>query len=155
MVDIGQTDYRNGAKERLKEDGLLLRQELFSGCIYLAGRAVEGMLRAMIWKGDCDYALGKKTLNTGHNLREMLKLVGNLGLLRESVALESLKTDVQKVGRLWWNNMRFCSTLKISKVWRGLGEVDARRTIKKATAEYFDACTRIIRMSERILWQSN
>ncbi len=109
----------------------------------------------MIWKGDCDYALGKKTLNTGHNLREMLKLVGNLGLLRESVALESLKTDVQKVGRLWWNNMRFCSTLKISKVWRGLGEVDARRTIKKATAEYFDACTRIIRMSERILWQSN
>ncbi len=46
MAAIGATDYRNGAMERLEEAFILLRQERLGGCVYLAGRAVEGILRA-------------------------------------------------------------------------------------------------------------
>jgi hypothetical protein len=45
---FGQKHYREGALERLDEASLLLRAQQFAGAIYLAGRAVEGMLRALI-----------------------------------------------------------------------------------------------------------
>jgi hypothetical protein len=75
MPSIGETDYRSGAKERLGESFILLRAEHLAGSIYMAGRAVEGMLRAVIWKSDSEYSTGKKSLETGHNLRDMLTLV--------------------------------------------------------------------------------
>lgn len=52
MAAVGGADYRGGALNRLEEAGVLLRQDLFGGSIYLAGRAVEGMLRAIIWFSD-------------------------------------------------------------------------------------------------------
>jgi HEPN domain-containing protein len=63
----GGFDYRNGALDRLEEASILLRNGRFEGSVYLAGRAVEGMLRAVIWEHDREYALGKKTLDTGHD----------------------------------------------------------------------------------------
>src|ERR1017187_5832107 len=110
MGMIGETDYRNGAKERLSEALILLRAGRFGGGIYLAGRAVEGIMRAVIWKSDPEYATGKKSLETGHDLREMLKLVRNLGVLREQDIRESISADVQHVARLWLNDMRFWPT---------------------------------------------
>src|SRR5687767_14730215 len=98
MATIGDDDYRDGARERLDEAFLLLRQDRFGGSIYLAGRAVEGMLRAVIWKSDPDYAAGKKSLETGHDLREMLRLVRNLGVLRDTELRHAIAADVQKVG---------------------------------------------------------
>jgi hypothetical protein len=49
MAAIGESEYRAGARERLEEAYILLRQERLSGSIYLAGRAVECILRAVIW----------------------------------------------------------------------------------------------------------
>ena len=65
MATMGAKDYLNGANERLMEAFVLLRREHFAGSIYLAGRAVEGMLRALIWTGDREIATGKKSLETG------------------------------------------------------------------------------------------
>jgi hypothetical protein len=152
MASIGSADYRLGAKERLEEAFTLLRKEQLAGSIYLAGRAVEGMLRAVIWKGDPEYATGKKYLNTGHDLRDMLILVKNLGILRNNSLRESLAADVQKVGRLWSNNMRFLPTGKIRTMWYDLGEVYGKRTLRAAADEYCDACSAIIKRCEA-LWQ--
>jgi hypothetical protein len=55
-------DYRKGALERLDDAGHLLRQERLGDAIYLAGRAVEGMLRAVVWLNDADVREGRKSL---------------------------------------------------------------------------------------------
>jgi len=65
-------NYRKGALERLDDAGRLLRQERLGDAIYLAGRAVEGMLRAVVWLNDSDVREGRKSLETGHQLPELL-----------------------------------------------------------------------------------
>jgi hypothetical protein len=153
MPTIGADDYRNGARERLEEAFILLRTERLAGSIYMAGRAVEGMLRAVIWKSDPDYRTGKKALETGHDLRDMLRLVRNLGILRDSGVRDAIVPDVQKVGRLWWNNMRFLPAAKVRAVWHRLNEVGGKREMKQAAHEYFDACSAVIKRCEA-LWRS-
>lgn len=153
MTAIGGADYRDGAGERLNESLHLLRRGLFSGSIYLAGRAVEGTLRAMLWEFDSDYASGRKTLETGHDLRQLLKMVRNLGAFRGHASHDAISADVQRVGRLWWNNMRFLPASNVRKIWYDLGEFGGRRTMKRAVEEYFDACSAIFKRCEAI-WQS-
>ena len=151
MGTIGETDYRNGARERLEEAFVLLKQEHLAGSIYLAGRAVEGMLRAMIWKSDVGFRTGK-SLETGHDLRALLTLVQDLGVLRFHNVREQLAADIMKVGRLWSNNMRFWPTTKVDRDWREKGETNPKRTLKRAAKEYCDACLAIIVRCEKI-WQ--
>src|SRR6266550_4904856 len=79
---FGGTDYRQGAVERMRESQLLLSNENFAGSIYLAGRGVEAVLRAVIWERDVEIRRGRKSLETGHDLRQLLVLVRKLGLLR-------------------------------------------------------------------------
>jgi hypothetical protein len=109
------------------------------------------MLRAVIWKSDPEYATGKKTLDVGHNLRDMLKLVRSLRVLRDGEMRDAIAGDVQKIARLWWNNMRFLSTMKIRTAWYELGEIGGKRTMKRAAEEYFDACSSVIKRCEA-LW---
>lgn len=149
-MKVGEADYRDGAKQRLGEASILLRQEQFAGSVYLAGRAVEGILRALIWKGDREYATGKKTLETGHDLRELLSLVTNLGILNNHPDRNSVHADVQKIGRLWWNNMRFLPDRKLYDHWYNIGEVRKGRNLKKASQEYYDACSGVIKRCEVI-----
>ena len=150
MAAIGESDYRNGARERLEEASILMQREQWAGCVYLAGRAVESMLRAIIWKGDPDYATGKKHLRTGHDLRDMLKLTRKLNAIREDMTMESISAQVQKVARLWSNNMRFWPTAKLKREWYRLRVIRGKRTIKKAVEQYYDACSAVVKRSERI-----
>lgn len=156
MAKLGADDYRRGARERLQEASVLRRAEFWAGSIYLAGRAVEGILRAMIWKGDPEFAAGKKTekktLGTGHDLRDMLRLARRLGVLRED-AKGMFSANVQHVARLWRNNMRFWPTAKVTREWRSQGELSGKRTIKQAAQDYHDACMAVIRRCEA-LWKS-
>ena len=82
--DLGENDYRQGGLQRLRESKVLLDGQLFAGGVYLAGRAVESLLRALIWKHDRDIKSGRRSLQTGHDLRELLKLVANLGVLKDN-----------------------------------------------------------------------
>ena len=86
--DLGENDYRRAGRERLKEGWILLQDEMFAGSVYLSGRAVEAILRALIWKHDPEIKAGKKSLDTGHDLRVLLERVTNLGVLREKQATE-------------------------------------------------------------------
>jgi hypothetical protein len=151
MAKIGETDYRGGVQERLKESGILLERELFGGSIYLAGRAVEGMLRGLLWKHDSAYRTGQKSLETGHGLREILRLVRDLGVMRERD--DEMSTNVQKVGRLWMNNIRFLPTTRISNYWFEMGEIGGKRTLKKAANDFYDDCMAIVKRCE-VIWRN-
>ena len=152
MEPIGATDYRNGARERLLEAYVLLKSEMFAGSAYLGGRAVEGMLRAVIWKADPDYGTGRKSLETGHDLAQLLRVARDLGVLQTQGMRESIPGHVQKVSRLWWNNMRYLPAAKVKTEWYNLKEIGGKRTMKVAAEDYFDACSDIIRRFE-VLWQ--
>lgn len=142
-------DYRKGALERLSDARILLRANQHAGSAYAAGRAVEGMLRAVIWKRDDDVRKGIKSLDTGHDLRELLTRVRNLGLLTEPPARrDALHQDVQQIARLWFNNMRFASSKFIESRWYNLGEVRKGRTLKQATESFYFACERVVMRCE-------
>jgi hypothetical protein len=148
---FGEAVYRQGARERLEEARTLLCKEQFAGSVYLGGRAVEGMLRAVVWKNDPDIQQGKKSLDTGHDLRELLIMVSP-ALLRNGARDDAFTSNVQKVGRLWFNNLRFASNQFVGTRWRNLGETDNRRSLKKASSEFYDACSAIVKRCE-VLWR--
>ena len=149
---FGEIEYRDGALERLEESYDLLGNNRFAGSIYLAGRGVEAMLRAVVWKADPEFRLGKKSLETGHDLRELLSLVRNRGLLLPNEREDLLGTHIQNLGRLWYNNMRFACNRFIETRWRRLGEVHKRRTLKQASKRFHDSCTAGIKTCEA-LWR--
>ncbi len=147
---MGEADYRKGALDRIGDAYILLRAEAFAGSAYLAGRGAEGALRAVLWKMDLEIQQGKKSLDTGHDLRRLLTSVRNLGLLRAGGPEDPLIAAVQRVARLWYNNMRFASTRAVETKWHELGEVTGRRTIKQAAAEFYDACSVVIKRCEAL-----
>lgn len=153
MARMGEADYRAGARERLEEAYILLTKEHFGGCVYLAGRAVEGILRGVIWKSDPDYATGRKSLETGHDLRELLKAIGRLGTIRDQTLREKLGSDIERIGRLWWNDMRFMSKNRIKTKWFELKEIGGNRTLKMAARDYYNACSSVFKRCEA-MWQN-
>lgn len=151
---MGEVDYRKGALDRIGDSYILLRGEAFGGSAYLAGRGAEGALRAVLWKADREIQQGKKSLDTGHDLRRLLTNVRNLGLLRAGGPDDPLIVAVQRVARLWYNNMRFASSRAVETKWHELGEVTGKRTIKQATSEFYDACSVVIKRCEALCQKS-
>jgi len=147
--NLNGEDYRKGALERLSDARILLDTGQLAGSASNAGRAVEGMLRAVIWKRDPDVRTGQKSLVAGHDLRELLTHVRNLGLLssfeRQEDGLEEL---VQQIGRLWFNNMRFVSSRFLETRWYNLGEVRKGWTIKQAAESFHFACEGVVKRCE-------
>lgn len=152
---LGAESYRHGALERLAEAFLLLRAEKLAGGVYLAGRAVEGMLRAIIWRAEPEVQQGKKSLETGHDLRLLLTKVRNLGLLRHGDRNDELDEQVQHVGRLWFNNLRFAPAKFLEKYWANVGEIGRKRSLKRASNDFYDACSAIIRRCDALYQKSN
>jgi hypothetical protein len=144
-------DYRKGALERLDNAWHLLDRERFGDAIYLAGRAVEGMLRAVIWRRDRGVREGRKSLETGHQLPDLLQSVADLGLLRADGDRDQLLRDsVQLIGRRWFNNMRFASSRFVHTLWWAQGIVTDRWTFKQSAHEFYDACSRVIKRCEEL-----
>lgn len=150
---MGEADYRAGARDRIDEAFRLLRAEQFGGSAYLGGRGAEGALRAVLWKNDIEIQQGKKSLDTGHDLRALLANVRNLGLLRAGGRDDVFTAAVQHVARLWYNNMRFASTDAIEKKWLKLGEVGKKRTFKQAATEFCEDCSLVIKRCEALCYK--
>jgi hypothetical protein len=148
---FGFENYRRGGLERIGDASLLLRAGQFAGAIYLAGRGVEALLRAMVWKADPEVQRGSRSLDTGHDLRALLSLVADLGLLVRVSDRDHLENRVQRVSRLWYNNLRFAPSKFIETRWLGLGEFGKHRrykTFKAAASAYFDDCSAIVKRCE-------
>jgi hypothetical protein len=148
--DLGENDYRLGGLERLRESKSLLVQEFFAGSVYLAGRAVESTLRAVIWRHDSGIRTGSKSLETGHNLRDLLREIIDLGVLQDGVDRDELFENVQYVAELWFNNMRFVPGKKLKAIWWQHGEIDRKRDLKRAASEFYNSCAAIVRASEAL-----
>jgi len=149
---LGGADYRNGAAERLEDARVLLDEGRFAGGIYMAGRAVEAILRAVIWTRDPEIRQGRKSLETGHDLRDLLALVANLGLLTARRSDDEFKDRVARVSQRWFNNMRFASSRVVETRWVRLTIVRRGMTLKQAAEQYFDDCSEILKRCEK-LWQ--
>lgn len=147
---FGEAEYRSGALQRIEESFLVLGQGYFAGSVYLAGRAVEGMLRAVIWLKDSEIRAGRKMLETGHDLRDLLAMVLRLGLTRPGEFDDEFYRQIQFVGRLWFNNMRFASDRLVESRWRAAGEVDSRHTMKQTANIFFETCSSVVKRCETI-----
>jgi HEPN domain-containing protein len=152
---FGEKQYRRGALERLEEAGVLLRRGLLGGAVYMAGRGVEGSLRAVIWRRDTVIRGGRKSLETGHDLRELLALVTQLGLLADDRRDDTFRDRVAHVARLWQNNLRFASARFIETRWVVLAEVRPKRKFKQVAEGFYDACSEIIKRCEVICEDSD
>jgi len=148
--DLGENDYRQGGLQRLRESKVLLDGQLFAGGVYLAGRAVESLLRALIWKHDRDIKSGRRSLQTGHDLRELLKLVANLGVLKDNPLRDRMIDHVQIVARQWINNLRFFPTAKLNTWWWKIGVIRGKRTLKATAYDYYDSCSWIVKQCEAL-----
>jgi hypothetical protein len=126
-----------------------LRAGQFAGCASEAGRAVEGMLRAVIWKRDQDVIAGGKSLDTGHDLRQLLTRVRDLGLLSSAdPSRDQLAEQVQRIAQRWFNNMRFASSKFVETRWIRLGVVRKGRTMKQATSAFYLDCRDVLKRCE-------
>jgi hypothetical protein len=148
MANLGENDYRMGAQERLADAQILQNQRHFAGAIYLAGRGVEGMLRAVVWKRDHEVRSGRKSLETGHDLRNLLQEIANLGLLQRNERDDLFKAHVQKIGRLWFNDMRFVSGQFVERRWRKIGVLRGPFDMRGAALEYYGWCVNVAKRCE-------
>jgi hypothetical protein len=73
---------------------------------------------------------GRKSLDTGHQLQDLLKSVARLGLLRaDGDRDQALRDGVQTIAQQWFNNMRFAPTRFVHTLWpfapfRARGTID-------------------------------
>jgi len=105
-LTFGPETYRAGAHVRMKDAEALWDCKRYVGCMYLAGRAVECVFRALI-------TLRERTrLDTGHDLRALMKYAGRLGLL-ESRDRDILNESIDKVSAIWRNNLRFAGSEQV------------------------------------------
>jgi hypothetical protein len=106
------------------------------------------MLRSVIWKADPQIRAGQRSLETGHDLRGLLTLVANLGVLQEDEHRKELAENVQYAARLWFNNMRFLPTEKLKSHWWRISVIRGKMTLKQAAFRYYDACSAIVKRCE-------
>jgi hypothetical protein len=147
-IALGEKDYRAGGLQRLQESEILRDEARFAGSVYLAGRAVESLLRALIWKFDNEISSGRRSLETGPDLRELLARVIGLGVLAKDEERDELATMIQWAGRLWFNNMRFLPTKRLEVHWLRLGAVNRKQTLKQAVFAYYNVCATIAKRCE-------
>ena len=112
------------------------------------------MLRALIWRYDPDTPAGRKTLEGGHDLHQLLAIIRRLGVLSERPVDDRLAGQVQRINRLWFNNMRFASGRLVEARWRKLGMVDRRNIMKQASRRFFDDCLNVCKRCEVLCQKS-
>lgn len=87
-----------GASRGLEDARALLDRGRWVGAAYLAGRAVESLLRSLLW-------LENREQEIGHDLRHLLKRVRSLGLLGSRD--DELESYINDIAVVWHNNLRF------------------------------------------------
>jgi HEPN domain-containing protein len=131
-------EYRDAARERLGDCRVLAEHARWSGTIYLAGRATEAMLKALL-------RTQSREDETGHDLRILLKSVDQTGLL-EGNDRDKLQQSLNELSQLWANRLRFADDrLVLSEIKRK--KMD--RGIKGDVLKYF--ASRLLEHSEAIL----
>lgn len=144
-MQFGTDTYREGAEARIEDARVLLRNEKFSGSFYIAGLAVEGMLRSLVWLED-------KRFDQRHDLRKLADRVAELGLLRKGDADHGFVTDAQAISRLWSNDLRFAGDLQVGRWLRSINVMSKDVDMKKAANDHFSRCHRFFKRCSQV-WE--
>lgn len=141
-LNLGADTYRAGAFERLSDATELLAAKRYVACIYLAGRAVEGMFRALV-------CLKTREFDTGHDLRRLLKRAGSLGVLSDPDR-DRLNEDLDRVAIAWQNQLRFAGEDQVRRWFKQL-RLDRKTkgdVLKTNTRPFLNACSNIVNRGE-------
>jgi HEPN domain-containing protein len=135
-IDAGE--YRRGSLERLDEARTLLVKKHWTGAAYLAGRAAEGMLCALLRSRTKEH-------ESGHDLRNLLRQTGHVGLLHRRDE-DRLYEDVNTIAGAWFNDLRFLDQLGYLKRLKG-AKMD--RGVRGDAVEYW--AKRLVESSEAVV----
>lgn len=116
----------------------------------MAGRAVESILRSLLWSSS-------REQQVGHDLRDLLKRARSLGLMAEDET--QLQDQVNDVAIVWYNNLRFVGS---NRFLRDLGATGrdkriGKRSVKgdplKANAKHMvETCESIVARGD-VVWK--
>ena len=147
---LGSEDYRYGALSRLKDAQTLRDQRRWVGSIYLAGRAVEALLRSLLWANTREQEIG-------HDLRQLLTRARSLGMVKAEDE-SHIQDALGELAVIWHNDMRFAGEGWVKKRLRTLGrhkrigDMRVERDPLKANAlKVLEACETIMSRGE-LLW---
>lgn len=104
--------YRQAASERIQAARLLFEQERYPECVYLAGVAVECILRAYRMRSDPQF-------DAKHDLEQLLGASG----LEEFIPRKRRANVAAALGEVWarWkNNYRYTSAEQLGRTYRQL-----------------------------------
>ncbi len=144
---LGVEDYRQGALLRLKEAQCLYTEGFWAGCIYLAGRAAESILRALL-------RVKTKEQESGHDLKDFLKRIRMLIDFHKSDEAE-LDNAINELAVVWRNDLRFTADARLRRILnttgrlRRIGRVKVKGDALKANAKSaLEASERIVTRGE-------
>ena len=147
-MPLGSDDYREGALARLEDARRLKDKERWVAAIYLAGRAVEAILRSLLW-------LRSKEQGVGHDLRDCLKRARSLGLLRKDET--QLQDHINDVAVIWHNNLRFVGSNRLLRDLRATGRdkrIGSRRVkgdaLKANAGHMIEICESIVARGDQV-----
>lgn len=148
-MSIGADDYREASLIRLNEAILLYEREQWVGCVYLAGRAVQCVLRSMLWSPSGD-------MHTGHNLPQTLDAIRRTGLIRAK-ELDRFVDEVADLSIVWRNDLRFTGPRRFARLLaqsgrdRVIGSMKVKGDPAKANAKHArEIAERIVMRGEPI-----
>ncbi len=147
---LGAQDYRYGALSRLEDARILRGQECWAGSIYLAGRAVEGLLRSLLWAKTREQGIG-------HDLKQLLKKARSLGVVNAEDD-ERIQDSLNEIAVIWHNDMRFTGEGWLQNRLKTLGRLskigDMRvkgDPFKANTKSVLEACETIMSRGD-LIW---
>lgn len=153
-LGLGSADYRYGALDRLEDARILYEGDRWVGAIYVAGRAVEGLLRSLLWR-----ATRKQEI--GHDLRQLLIKARSLNVVTSDDQTRILDS-LNEIAVIWHNDLRFvgdgCLLRRLKNLGRlsKIGDMRVKGDPLKANAySVLQACERVMTRGDLVWTRSN
>lgn len=125
----------------------MYRNQQWSGSVYLGGRAVEALLRSLLWSLDLRHV--------GHDLKELYRVLRRGGSSPPVADSAAIVNAINEVSIVWRNNFRFVDDecfrrmLKQSGRWVWIGKLKITGDPLKLNAKHcLEACERIVAVLE-------
>lgn len=150
VSQFGSEDYRLGALARWDDAQRLREKRRWVASIYLAGRAVECILRSVLWNAG-------RTQEIGHDLKDLLKRARSAGSHPRQAVLrdDPFQDAVNEVAIVWRNDLRFTGDERFRRLLASIGRsthIGKRRIqedpIKANAISILEACESIISRGE-------
>jgi HEPN domain-containing protein len=133
-MSLGGKDYLEAVQLRLDEANQLYDSERWVGSVYLAGRAVECLLRCLLWSPTT-------TMEVGHDLIDALDRIRRNRLLSDEL-LDQVTNCASDITVVWQNNLRYTGPKRFNRMLeqckrnRIIGSMKVKGSAAKANAKH-------------------